>query len=516
LFALILSATSRVFGLFLTTLLPDPAYSMTIAAALRAQVLDLNSAISRQERILDDMRTRLQDLQSQLESIAYPILTLPPEMTSEIFIHCLPSKRYTGVVNTDEAPLLLTHVCRVWRQIAISTPALWATFNIDDMWRLPRLAEITQTWFKRAQKCPLSVRLRGQTPAHDTFSSFMKTLRRHSGEMRSLELQLDVEDFEDANTHLLESSVFTLLQKLSIAFDIDNIRKNSDAVVIFNNVPLLHEVIMIAVTPSFAVLPWQQLTKFTGEVYEVKQCIEAIRLMPNLLECVFSAFGMDDGDADRFGTVSHPNMQHFTLSGSTSYPSSYRPSSAHILTLVTLPALQTFEFRGTDNFEAKKFDSFLERSSPPLRKLSVRSLEGGIALQLSRPFLDLTGLVELEIWRPVRTFVSVFFPSFGRDSSLLPQLQKLAFLGCRIPIDDDDYTEPEDEADGDEILRDAAEPITKRREILPGCAQLQSFRVISEGLCESAWYSEEDLLPFRKLKESGMYVHIGTEMRSVL
>ncbi|KAJ7797324.1 hypothetical protein B0H14DRAFT_3157570 [Mycena olivaceomarginata] len=483
---------------------------MTIAAALRAQVLDLNSAISRQERILDDMRMRLQDLQSQLESITYPILTLPPEMTSEIFIHCLPSKRYMDVVNTNEAPLLLTHVCRVWRQIAISTPALWATFGIEDMWWLPRLAEIAQTWFKRAQKCPLSVRLHGQSPADDTFSSFMKTLRRHSGKMRSLELQLDVEDFEDLNTHLLEGSVFTLLQKLSI--DIDNNWKNSDAVVIFNNVPLLHEVIMIAVAPSFAVLPWQQLTKFTGEVYEVKECIEAIRLMPNLLECVFSAFEMDDGDADRFGTVSHPNMQHFTLSESTLY----RPFSTEILTLVTFPSLETLEISGMDDFDAEELDSFLQRSSPPLRKFAVHPLEGEVELQLSPPFMALIGLIELEIWRPARNFLSSFLTTFGCDANLLPQLQNLALLGCHIPEDGEYYMRPEDEPDFDEILRDAAEPITKRREILPGCAQLQSFRVISEKLCESAWYSEEDLLPFRKLKELGMDVYIGTERRSVV
>ncbi|KAJ7797339.1 hypothetical protein B0H14DRAFT_60023 [Mycena olivaceomarginata] len=451
---------------------------MSIAAALRAQVSDLNSAISRQERILDDMRTRLQNLQNQLDSVAYPVLTLPPEMTSEIFIHCLPSKTYMDVVNTNEAPLLLTHVCRVWRQIAISTPALWATFGIEDMRGLLRLAEIAQTWFKRAQKCPLSVRLHGQPPADDTFSSFMKTLRRHSGEMRSLELQLHVEDFEDVNTHLLEGSVFTMLQKLSI--DIDNTRKNSDAVVIFNNVPLLHEVIMIAVTPSFAVLPWQQLTKFTGEEYEVRECIEVIRLMPNLLECVFSAFEMDDGDATRFGTVSHPNMQHFTLSESTLYRP-YRPFRTKILTVVIFPSLETLEISGTDNFDAEELDSFLQRSSPPLRKLAVHPFEGEVELQLSPPFMALIGLVELEIWRPARNFLSSFLTAFGCDPNLLPQLQNLALMGRRI----------------DEILRDAAEPIAKRREILPGCAQLQSFRVISEDLCESAWYFEEDLLPFR-------------------
>jgi hypothetical protein len=72
----------------------------------------------------------------------------------------------------------------------------------------------------------------------------------------------------------------------------------------------------------------------------------------------------------------------------------------------------------------------------------------------------------------------------------LPQLQKLAFLGCHFPDDDDGHTEPEDEADGgeilreadvDEILRSAAEPISKRRDILPGAQSCNHFALFQEG-----------------------------------
>ncbi|KAJ7368787.1 hypothetical protein DFH08DRAFT_1071422 [Mycena albidolilacea] len=97
------------------------------------------------------MRMRLHGLKEQLNSVAYPVLTLLPEMTSEIFIYCLPSKREMDIVNPNEAPLLLTHVCR-----AISTPALWTIFDIYHPSSLPCLAEIAHAWFERARKCPLS------------------------------------------------------------------------------------------------------------------------------------------------------------------------------------------------------------------------------------------------------------------------------------------------------------------------------------------------------------------------
>ncbi|KAJ7249720.1 hypothetical protein B0H12DRAFT_1019546, partial [Mycena haematopus] len=72
------------------------------------------------------MQTRLPEpAHTQLDSVVYPVLTLPPEITSEIFCHCLPTERQSDIVNPKEAPLVLTQVCGLWRNIAISTPELW-------------------------------------------------------------------------------------------------------------------------------------------------------------------------------------------------------------------------------------------------------------------------------------------------------------------------------------------------------------------------------------------------------
>ncbi|KAJ7024839.1 hypothetical protein C8F04DRAFT_899109, partial [Mycena alexandri] len=62
-------------------------------------------------------------IQRSLASIVYPILTLPVEVTAEIFVHCLPAKatQPSGKV----APMLLGGICRQWRDIACSTPRLW-------------------------------------------------------------------------------------------------------------------------------------------------------------------------------------------------------------------------------------------------------------------------------------------------------------------------------------------------------------------------------------------------------
>ncbi|TFK46121.1 hypothetical protein OE88DRAFT_1602016, partial [Heliocybe sulcata] len=56
----------------------------------------------------------------QLRSIA----SLPPELLSQIFTHCLPSDTFL-LPSRLAAPILLTQISRLWRTTAFSTPLLW-------------------------------------------------------------------------------------------------------------------------------------------------------------------------------------------------------------------------------------------------------------------------------------------------------------------------------------------------------------------------------------------------------
>ncbi|KAJ6488121.1 hypothetical protein C8R47DRAFT_940560, partial [Mycena vitilis] len=90
-------------------------------------VTDATAEIAHYKSLIRELKGKRQAAQRSLDSIVYPVLTLPPEITSEIFTCCLPSSadgRWNSA-DTDEAPLLLLHICRTWRKIVISTPALW-------------------------------------------------------------------------------------------------------------------------------------------------------------------------------------------------------------------------------------------------------------------------------------------------------------------------------------------------------------------------------------------------------
>ncbi|KAJ7909300.1 hypothetical protein B0H13DRAFT_1616632 [Mycena leptocephala] len=63
-----------------------------------------------------------------LSAVFHPVLDLPGEVTSEIFLHCLPDT--PSIPSSITAPLLLLKICKRWRDTALKTPVLWASFAV--------------------------------------------------------------------------------------------------------------------------------------------------------------------------------------------------------------------------------------------------------------------------------------------------------------------------------------------------------------------------------------------------
>ncbi|KAJ7860494.1 hypothetical protein B0H13DRAFT_1549274, partial [Mycena leptocephala] len=51
----------------------------------------------------------------------------PLELSSEIFLYCLPPRPKPAAHNV---PMLLLKICSTWTSIALSTPALWAAMEL--------------------------------------------------------------------------------------------------------------------------------------------------------------------------------------------------------------------------------------------------------------------------------------------------------------------------------------------------------------------------------------------------
>ncbi|KAK0437719.1 uncharacterized protein EV420DRAFT_1316914 [Desarmillaria tabescens] len=101
-----------------------------------------------------------------------PVVRLPSELIIDIFLHCLPDDSYPSL-HGGAAPVLLTHVCRSWRALALSVSSLWSSFEIDfhSGYAVPRL-EALEFWLKYSEEQPLSFNIIYEPPTHTTCRAF--------------------------------------------------------------------------------------------------------------------------------------------------------------------------------------------------------------------------------------------------------------------------------------------------------------------------------------------------------
>ncbi|KAK1236445.1 hypothetical protein PQX77_000326 [Marasmius sp. AFHP31] len=94
------------------------------------KAVELNAHIARLETTLEQLRTERDSLQSYIDShraLLSPFRRFPEDVLREVFLRCLDPY---PVRSTRHAPLLLTTICRYWRDIALRTPRLWSSVHV--------------------------------------------------------------------------------------------------------------------------------------------------------------------------------------------------------------------------------------------------------------------------------------------------------------------------------------------------------------------------------------------------
>jgi len=99
-----------------------PMICDTISVA-QADILQLDGEITRLNAVLDGLTRKRDTLQKYTHlhtALVAPIRRLPPEVLSEIFLHCNDENNIPHL-QLNQAPLLLGGLCSRWRTIALST-----------------------------------------------------------------------------------------------------------------------------------------------------------------------------------------------------------------------------------------------------------------------------------------------------------------------------------------------------------------------------------------------------------
>ncbi|KAJ7137219.1 hypothetical protein C8R46DRAFT_922511, partial [Mycena filopes] len=226
---------------------------------------ELREHASRLDREIDALLAERAVIQRGLDAISYPVLTLPVEITSNIFPSTLvpwDSPHYD-----PEAPhqtsLRLGQICREWRQIALATRELWSTLDLTvvaypDSKTIGAYQELAQTFLSRAASLPLDISL--LSGDSHSFRAMVDILVPYSANWAQIRFSSPgfkvVEDLQAIHHQLPKLTTLELVLDL-FEFELPD---NGSFGNMFNDVPLLRDVSLSGFGSHQAALPWSQLT----------------------------------------------------------------------------------------------------------------------------------------------------------------------------------------------------------------------------------------------------------------
>ena len=133
--------------------------------ALRANPLKeisiINVEIEQIEGILNSLKRKRAHIQESIDNfntILSPVRRLSTDVLGVIFSHCLATHR-NSVMSASEAPILLTHICRDWRSVALSIPQLWSRLYIPTF---PSVPHYIPTLNNRLETLPYDLQIKGE------------------------------------------------------------------------------------------------------------------------------------------------------------------------------------------------------------------------------------------------------------------------------------------------------------------------------------------------------------------
>ncbi|KAF7975764.1 hypothetical protein HWV62_8563 [Athelia sp. TMB] len=335
-------------------------------------------------------------------------IVLPAELLSKIFIHCLPC--FPVDPSPYQAPLLLTQICRLWRDTAHSTPQLWSSLILhiySDCTESSCEAMLSRSWLSRSGDLPLSLKLSfhrdmllrdiehnplfqlvcSYAPRWKDIHIFIRTegairsLSAVSGQLTSLE-SLDIDLGILAHNQINPTDVFQDAPRLrSITIQVD-----------FDSVSLY----------AFK-LPWISITSLDiMSFYSDDKSFAILGQCRNLVTLRLVSLGDPSGREDRLAPIEFSQLRTLNLGVSISARRVFRYLSTPVLNHLDLSqtSMGGFVERVSGPWVAgNDFHSFLGRSKGSITSLSLSLVAGAEFLphDLARYLTETPNLKEFSL-----------------------------------------------------------------------------------------------------------------------
>ncbi|KAJ6492464.1 hypothetical protein C8R47DRAFT_1120802 [Mycena vitilis] len=170
--------------------------------AIRSHLVAHTLEVSRLEALILDLSTQRQKKLEYIgahEALMSPARRMPQDVMQEVFLACAPAQR-NAVMSTKDVPLLLTRICKSWRILALSTPALWASLHIPLEYILDMIGtQHPLDWLERSGRAPLSLTVIGartmnhwEEYEHEGVDEAFRMLSGCADRWRSVELSFEM------------------------------------------------------------------------------------------------------------------------------------------------------------------------------------------------------------------------------------------------------------------------------------------------------------------------------------
>jgi hypothetical protein len=387
-----------------------------------ADLLAYDRDIDLLEAVLESRRRERQALEEFRKlhaSLLSPIRRLPSELLFEIFM--LLATNSLRRSSSRDATFVLGAVCRDWRKLALSAPRLWCSIYVDlDRCDSEARADMVRTWIERSGHYPLSFGLEnfGVLDNHPVIDIVI----RHSHRLQHLEVTAPPTAMK-----ILAPLKGRLPMLQSLLLRDPTYEPSSPPCDIFADAPELRMLnILWGYLDSFD-LPFGQIVHFSTETFATHECLDVLRMTPNLLACEFD----DMSDNVILNHTATPVVSHLhSLSIWKSYGEQL--DLGQLFGFLTLSSIRelSLHLRHPYDWPQTQFLSFISRSSCRLVKLVLR--------QVSMSNEDLTcilaampSLCELEIGVEDKHDIDGTDTMSPVDDAML---QKLTYQSGQLPL----------------------------------------------------------------------------------
>jgi hypothetical protein len=320
-------------------------------------VMDILNGLHEQLGEKQDKITQSMILHKGLVS---PLRKLPTEILSLIFIYCLPEDSHLSLTQST-APVLLTRICRQWREVALDMPRLWCRLHLKLKNRgLDQQDNLYHLCLKRSQGRPLSLVI-------DCYANQMRMLRKFLQSYGSHILSLSIPSFR-RTCEVLEK--LPALQELALNNTTSRTAITKCMEVLGPTVRSLKVTGLFSLGGGPSDIPTVALALLTH--IELSQCslsgvIRLIRPSSNLFSLVIHrCTGGQIPDTDSAQVLIHTAIQSLRILEANLYATSLLPS---LFNTLSLPNLRVLEVSGSQAWPHEEVKAFLGRSNCPLGDL---------------------------------------------------------------------------------------------------------------------------------------------------